>query len=96
LIHGFGFAGALQEVSIPRAELPAALFTFNLGVELGQLLLLALFLPFVLRLGRANWFTRRAVPALSLAVVLAGVGWFVARVSSSGQTREVAQSSTSS
>lgn len=84
LIHGFGFAGALQEVSIPRAELPAALFTFNLGVELGQLLLLALFLPLVLRLRRANWFTRRAVPVLSLAVVLAGVGWFVARLSPSG------------
>ncbi len=37
LVHGLGFAGALQDVGLPQNYLPTALFTFNLGVELGQL-----------------------------------------------------------
>ena len=41
LLHGFGFAGALSEIGLPRADLPLALFAFNLGVELGQLLFIA-------------------------------------------------------
>jgi hydrogenase/urease accessory protein HupE len=38
LLHGFGFAGALAEVGLPQRAIPLALFTFNVGVELGQLL----------------------------------------------------------
>ena len=37
LLHGFGFAGALAEIGLPQGEVPMALFTFNLGVEAGQL-----------------------------------------------------------
>ena len=37
LLHGLGFAGALAEVGLPTAEIPLALFTFNVGIELGQL-----------------------------------------------------------
>jgi hydrogenase/urease accessory protein HupE len=80
LVHGFGFAGALQAVSIPRVELPFALLAFNSGVELGQVLLLFMLLPLVLRLRRRRWFALRAVPALSAAIVFAGMVWFVARV----------------
>ena len=36
LLHGFGFASALRDVGLPRAQLPAALLSFNAGVELGQ------------------------------------------------------------
>ncbi len=42
LIHGFGFAGALREIALPRAQVPIALVSFNLGVELGQLAVLSL------------------------------------------------------
>jgi hydrogenase/urease accessory protein HupE len=41
LLHGFGFAGALSEVGLPRAAIPIALLCFNIGVELGQLLFIA-------------------------------------------------------
>lgn len=41
LIHGLGFAGALDEVGLPQADVPTALLTFNLGVEAGQLLFVA-------------------------------------------------------
>jgi len=37
LVHGLGFAGALAEVGLPTAEIPLALFSFNVGIELGQL-----------------------------------------------------------
>jgi hydrogenase/urease accessory protein HupE len=42
LVHGFGFAGALREIDLPRAKVPGALVTFNLGVEVGQLLVVSL------------------------------------------------------
>jgi len=38
LLHGFGFAGALAEIGLPQRAIPLALFTFNIGVEIGQLL----------------------------------------------------------
>ncbi len=38
LLHGFGFAGALSEIGLPQSAIPLALFTFNVGVEIGQLL----------------------------------------------------------
>lgn len=41
LLHGFGFAGALREIGLPEGEVPTALLTFNLGVEAGQLLVVA-------------------------------------------------------
>ena len=41
LLHGFGFAGALREIGLPEGEVPAALFAFNVGVEAGQLLVIA-------------------------------------------------------
>jgi hydrogenase/urease accessory protein HupE len=42
LLHGFGFAGALREVGLPESDIPLALFTFNIGVEIGQLLFVGL------------------------------------------------------
>jgi hydrogenase/urease accessory protein HupE len=41
LLHGFGFAGALREIGLPYSDVPLALFTFNFGVEVGQLLFVA-------------------------------------------------------
>lgn len=57
LIHGLGFAGALREIGLPEADIPVALFAFNVGVEVGQLLFIAL----VLLIGAA---LRRLYPAL--------------------------------
>lgn len=56
LLHGFGFAGALAEVGLPRADIPLALFTFNLGVEVGQLTFVAAVLALL-------WAGRRATAA---------------------------------
>jgi hypothetical protein len=44
LLHGFGFAGALSEIGLPQGHIPLALLFFNLGVETGQLLFIAMVL----------------------------------------------------
>jgi hydrogenase/urease accessory protein HupE len=82
LIHGFGFAGALREVGLGAAQTPFALLGFNLGVELGQLGLLACAFPLVLWLRQRHWFTSLGVPALSAAIALAGAIWFAGRLPS--------------
>ena len=41
LLHGFGFAGALRELGLPQGDIPLALFSFNVGVEIGQLIFVA-------------------------------------------------------
>jgi len=54
LLHGLGFAGALAEVGLPSHEIPLALFSFNVGIEVGQLLFVALVL--------VAWALLRATP----------------------------------
>lgn len=44
LIHGLGFAGALREIGLPEGDIPLALFSFNVGVELGQIMFIVLVL----------------------------------------------------
>ncbi len=80
LIHGFGFAGALQEAKLPTSQVPTALVSFNLGVEAGQLFALALVLPMVVLIRQKDWFEPTGVRVLSGAVALAGAFWFVIRV----------------
>jgi len=47
LLHGFGFAGALSAVGLPQNHIPAALFFFNVGVEIGQIAFIAVVLTFI-------------------------------------------------
>ena len=68
LLHGLGFASALMEVGLPERHIPAALFCFNLGVELGQLAVIGVVLgvralALRLRLGRP-WLARGAIYAM--------------------------------
>ncbi|MEN9867203.1 MAG: hypothetical protein RL748_2793 [Pseudomonadota bacterium] len=60
LIHGFGFASVLTDLGLPQQTLVLALVGFNLGVETGQLAIVALFLPLAFAL-RNGWFYRRVV-----------------------------------
>jgi len=80
LIHGFGFASALREIALPRAQLPVALVSFNLGVELGQLGVLALALPLVLAARRSPRFGDRGVKVVSVMIAVAGIVMFLMRV----------------
>lgn len=80
LLHGFGFAGALQALAVPRGELPAALALFNLGVELGQLLALAVVAPLVWWAQRSERLRTRGTRLLNYAIIAAGAAWFLARL----------------
>ncbi|MGZ3183374.1 MAG: HupE/UreJ family protein [Telluria sp.] len=79
LLHGFGFASVLTDLGLPRASLAAALVGFNAGVELGQLAIVAAFLPLAFAL-RSSWFYRRVVlvGGSALTACVAGV-WFAER-----------------
>ena len=79
LLHGFGFAAALSEAGLPSADLPLALASFNAGIELGQLAVVGVLLPFVRALRRHErplayafgalagfWLIERSLVALGL------------------------------
>jgi hydrogenase/urease accessory protein HupE len=82
LIHGFGFAGILRELGIGSGAggIAVPLVAFNLGVELGQIAVAAILLPFILRFSSKPAFAARWVPACSVLVALAGSFWFIQRV----------------
>jgi hydrogenase/urease accessory protein HupE len=81
LLHGFGFAGALTGAGLPRTDLPLALLSFNVGVEIGQLTLvgLVLLLERSFRVLEIRW--PRWVEALpGYAVGTLGACWTIQRV----------------
>jgi hydrogenase/urease accessory protein HupE len=82
LIHGFGFASVLREMGIGAGTGGVALplLSFNIGVELGQIMVAAVALPIIWKLRANPLFIARWVPACSTAVVLLGSSWFVERV----------------
>lgn len=81
LLHGFGFAGALKEIGLPESDVPTALLTFNLGVEAGQLLIVAatIGLLWALRRLQPNW-TRPAIRVSSYAIGAIASMWLLERV----------------
>ena len=82
LLHGFGFAGALAEVGLPQKAIPVALFTFNVGVELGQLIFVAFALAVRAALARALPVPRRAwMPYVApYAIGAVAMFWVIERV----------------
>jgi len=80
-IHGFGFASVLREMDLPRRALGWSLFSFNVGVEIGQLLIvLAVTSALALLRARSEWAGRQLAFAGSLVVIVAGTFWFIQRV----------------
>ncbi len=80
LIHGFGFAGALETIQFPPQQTASSLFLFNLGVETGQIALLSLLLPLLHLARQKMWLNTRMVRILSAFVLFAGGYWFFARI----------------
>lgn len=79
LVHGFGFAGALLELELPKVALVGSLLSFNLGVEVGQGIVIGILLPILLWLRQSDW-EQRAVTTLSALVLTAGLGLLLERV----------------
>lgn len=80
LVHGLGFATALQDAGVGAQGSPVvALLFFNLGVEAGQLAIAAVILPLLLKLRQRPAYQARWVPAVSALICLAGGWWVVER-----------------
>jgi len=80
LVHGFGFAGALQDLGLSGNELAAPLLGFNLGVELGQLALVAVALPLACALRHSGVYRRLVVSGGSACIALLALVWLIERV----------------
>lgn len=77
LVHGFGFSSVLREMQLPRAGMALSLFSFNLGVEIGQITFVLLIFPAVQDLIKSGW--TRLQPAVSAVIGCLAVWWFVQR-----------------
>jgi hypothetical protein len=79
LVHGFGFAGVLRELDLPTEGFVKALLGFNLGVEIGQLLIVLPALAVLMLLRRQAAYPRRLMPLGSALAIVVALGWFVER-----------------
>ena len=81
LLHGMGFASVLRDLGLPRSNFLAALVTFNLGVEAGQLAVVAMAFSLVAYWRRnALWYRRMIAQPASMAIALMGLYWTIQRL----------------
>jgi len=79
LVHGFGFAGALKDLGLAKGALAVPLFGFNLGVELGQLAIVAIFFAVVWTLRGTRVYRGAGLHAGSTAIAVLALAWLVER-----------------
>ena len=79
LVHGFGFANVLRDLGLPTKGLIGSLLSFNLGVEIGQLAIVALLFPLVLYIARTR-FRKPVIYCASAVILVFGLLWFVERI----------------
>ena len=79
LIHGFGFAGVLGELDLPAAQFAWALFQFNLGIELGQLLIVSIVASGLFLFRRNGLYPRWVIQGGSAAAIGVGALWLIER-----------------
>ncbi len=79
LLHGFGFAGALEELALSDASFLTGMLSFNLGVEIGQLAIVLLIVPVLFLIRRWALYQRVLMPGLSVCAALIGAVWTAER-----------------
>ena len=79
LLHGLGFAGALRALGLPTGDEVAALIAFNIGVEIGQMLVLTVALLITVRMMNKPWFYHRVTAPASIFIALVGSTWILER-----------------
>lgn len=81
LVHGMGFASALNEIGLPRNKFFTSIFSFNVGVEVGQVSVITLvFLLIILPFGSKPWYKKRIVYPLSAVIALIAGYWTIQRI----------------
>ena len=79
LIHGFGFAGVLAELNLPTSEFAWALLQFNVGLELGQLMIVVVATAVLFALRQGKRYPAWVIRGGSVAAMLVGLLWFIER-----------------
>lgn len=80
LIHGFGFAGILSEMRLDANQMVTSLLSFNIGIELGQLLIVSIAFPIILWLKKLTLSPIKwVIPGTSVAILCFGLVWFIQR-----------------
>jgi hydrogenase/urease accessory protein HupE len=79
LFHGLGFAGLLKEIKIPSDRFVSSLFSFNLGIEFGQLCIVALALPLIYLCRKRAWYPM-VIKGIAGVITVAGIIWMVQRI----------------
>jgi hypothetical protein len=80
LIHGLGFAGVLRELGLPEGKFVQVLLSFNVGVELGQLAVIAIAAALTAWMWKKPWYFKRVVVPVSLFIGGVGMYWFIERL----------------
>ncbi len=78
LVHGFGFSSVLRDLGLAPGHMVLSLFSFNLGVEVGQLVFVLVLVPFLVAVGKSRW-KEPVTATVSVAVMTLGFYWFVER-----------------
>ncbi len=82
LLHGFGFASALKNLGLPQGDIPLALFCFNVGVEIGQLMFIAVILASMALFRRLISTPRRPIVASAYSIGIVAAYWTLERIHS--------------
>lgn len=82
LLHGFGFASALKDLGLPQGDIPLALFCFNLGVEIGQLMFVGVIIATAALLRRLLEVPRKAMVAQAYGIGIVAAFWTLERIHS--------------
>ena len=81
LIHGLGFASALNEIGIPRNKFLTSILSFNLGVEIGQVVIIAaISLLVIIPVGKKSWYKKGIAYPLSAIIALIAAYWTIERI----------------
>ena len=80
LLHGLGFASVLADVGLPPSQYALSLISFNIGVELGQLTVIALAFISLLPFRAKGWYQTKLVLALNIAIAIVASYWVIERI----------------
>jgi hydrogenase/urease accessory protein HupE len=80
LVHGLGFAGVLKGLGLPENQFLKVLISFNLGVEGGQLAVIAIAAALTGWMWKKPWYFKRVVVPVSVLIAATGLFWFVQRI----------------
>lgn len=79
LVHGFGFASVLKEMELSSVQLASSLFSFNLGVEIGQIFIVSMVFPLLLFIRRYHW-RMWVIRGIAMFIFVFGIVWLFERI----------------